>query len=1091
MFAKLILIIRPRTMVQRTLTIAAVVMLTALAAHAGTTFTVTKTADTNDGTCDADCSLREAIIAANTNPGQDTIAFSIGSGAKTISPNSALPVINETVIIDGTTQPGFAGSPIIEIDGTNAGVNVTGLNLSGDHITVKGLVINRFTGSYGIGVGGSGSHVISGNYIGLDLTGKIALGNFTGIGISSPDNIIGGTTPAERNIISGNASNSGIGIGGVQTTNNVIEGNYIGTDVTGTIALGNNVGIYVIQACSNNIFGSSTPGAGNLISGNFGEGIAIQTTGNKVQGNYIGTAADGTSVLGNFVGVSLLTDSQNNLIGGTGAGEGNVIAFNGSHGVSAQKGSSRNGILGNSIHSNAGRGIDLGNDGVTPNDALDVDTGAQTANEFQNYPVLGVVTPNGANIDITGSFNSLPNTQFRLEFFSNTVVDGSGFGEGQKYLGFTNVTTNGSGDVANFTFTIPTASLVGTQITATATDPLNNTSEFAKTKNSNAGLLQFSSSTYNVGESGGTATITVNRINGTNGAVSVQYATSDGTATAGADYTTKSGILNWADGDSTSKTFTIPILDDTLDEANETVNIALSNPSSGAGLAAPTSATLTITDNDPTPSLSINDVSQAEGNAGTTSFTFTVTLSAASGQTVTVNYATANGTAQAGSDYLSAGGLLTFAPGQTTRPITVQVNGDPQFESNETFVVNLSGATNASISKTQGTGTIVNDDNMPPPTLQFSQASTSVQEALTSLSVTVTRTGDTSGTTTVDYKTVDGTATQKGDFEYAAGTLTFAPGDTSKSVLILINEDMYAEGNENLSIALSNPSGATLGAQSTTTVTITDDSPESITNPIDDAQSFVYMQYHDFLNREPDAAGLNFWTNEITSCGSDQACIAGKRNNVSAAFFLSIEFQQTGFLVERLYKESYGNMPGAPVPLTFNEFVVDSRAISQNVVVNQQGWQQQLTANQQALITAFVQRARFLNAYPTSMTPAQFVDALFANTGVTPTAAQRQAVIDRFAGAGNTADVSARVAALLDVAQNANFVQAETSRAFVLMEYFGYLRRNPNDAPELGLNFNGYNFWLNKLNQFNGDYQTAEMVKAFIISDEYRQRFGQ
>ena len=166
-------------------------------------------------------------------------------------------------------------------------------------------------------------------------------------------------------------------------------------------------------------------------------------------------------------------------------------------------------------------------------------------------------------------------------------------------------------------------------------------------------------------------------------------------------------------------------------------------------------------------------------------------------------------------------------------------------------------------------------------------------------------------------------------------------------------------------------------------------------------------------------------------------------------------------------------------------------ASCQNLVVNQPGWQQQLTTNQQALITAFVQRTRFLNAFPTSLTPAQFVDALFANSGVTPTAAQRQAVIDRFAGAGNTSEVNARVASLLDVAQNASFVQAETNRAFVLMEYFGYLRRNPNDAPEPGLNFDGYNFWLNKLNQFGGDYQAAEMVKAFVLAGEFRQRFGQ
>src|SRR5262249_37111481 len=163
-------------------------------AQAATTFTVTKTADTNDGFCNADCSLREAITAANATPGKDTIAFSIGSGVQTIVPLSKLPNITESVVIDGTTQPGFAGSPLIEIDGSSAGTNVFGLRLMGDSITVRGLVINRFSTGYGIEVGGTGHHVIAGNFIGTDLTGTIALGNFSGIGISSPNNIIGGTT---------------------------------------------------------------------------------------------------------------------------------------------------------------------------------------------------------------------------------------------------------------------------------------------------------------------------------------------------------------------------------------------------------------------------------------------------------------------------------------------------------------------------------------------------------------------------------------------------------------------------------------------------------------------------------------------------------------------------------------------------------------------------------------------------------------------------------------------------------------------------------------------------------------------------------
>ncbi len=266
--------------------------------------------------------------------------------------------------------------------------------------------------------------------------------------------------------------------------------------------------------------------------------------------------------------------------------------------------------------------------------------------------------------------------------------------------------------------------------------------------------------------------------------------------------------------------------------------------------------------------------------------------------------------------------------------------------------------------------------------------------------------------------------------------------------------------------------------------------PVRVPSAIDDPQFFVSQHYRDFLNREPDAGGLSFWTNEITSCGGDAQCIEAKRVNVSAAYFLSIEFQQTGYLVYRFYEASYGNLPGAPVPLKRSEFLPDTQQIGQGVVVNQAGWEQILENNKQAFAADFVQRPRFTSAYPTSMSSEQFVDALFANAGVTPSANDRAAAINEFAFAATTADVAARARALRRVAENSALAQQEFNRAFVLMQYFGYLRRNPNDAPEATLDFQGFNFWLNKLNTFNGNFQNAEMVKAFILSDEYRKRFG-
>lgn len=262
-------------------------------------------------------------------------------------------------------------------------------------------------------------------------------------------------------------------------------------------------------------------------------------------------------------------------------------------------------------------------------------------------------------------------------------------------------------------------------------------------------------------------------------------------------------------------------------------------------------------------------------------------------------------------------------------------------------------------------------------------------------------------------------------------------------------------------------------------------------NKLGDSQFFVRQHYVDFLNRNPDSSGLDFWNNQIVGCGLDQACIDLRRINVSAAFFLSIEFQETGYPVYRFYKSAYGNIPSAPVPVTFAEFLPDTQTIGQGIVVGVGNWQAQLESNKAAFALTFVARLRFFNAFPTSLTPAQFVDALFANSGVTPTSSERNDAILGFGSASNTADHTARARALRLVADHPQLKNQELNKAFVLMQYFGYLRRNPNDPPESGLNFDGYNFWLGKLNNHGGNFIEADMVKSFIVSSEYRQRFGQ
>ncbi|HEV7799415.1 MAG TPA: hypothetical protein VGO73_14750, partial [Pyrinomonadaceae bacterium] len=238
------------------------------------------------------------------------------------------------------------------------------------------------------------------------------------------------------------------------------------------------------------------------------------------------------------------------------------------------------------------------------------------------------------------------------------------------------------------------------------------------------------------------------------------------------------------------------------------------------------------------------------------------------------------------------------------------------------------------------------------------------------------------------------------------------------------------------------------------------------------------------LTREPDDSGASFWTSQITTCATDPGCTEVKRIDTSAAFFLSIEFQQTGFLVYRTYTASFGpNRVGGTVPLTLREFLPDTQQIGRDFIVGEGDWQTQIEANKQAYFAEFVQRPAFEAFYPRAMTAAAFVDALNTNTGGSLSQGERDSLVSRL-----DAGIETRATALRRVAEDADLRDREVSRAFVLMQYFGYLQRNPNEGQDT--DFSGYNFWLSKLNQFGGDFRRAEMVKAFIVSQEYRQRFG-
>ncbi len=418
-----------------------------------------------------------------------------------------------------------------------------------------------------------------------------------------------------------------------------------------------------------------------------------------------------------------------------------------------------------------------------------------------------------------------------------------------------------------------------------------------------------------------------------------------------------------------------------------------------------------------------------------------------------------------------------------------------------------------------GSYSITLSDNSSSNSVSFSSAAFSVNEGPLDSNglgfegngqrtITVTRSGaDISGAATVDFATSEGTADERRDYTKTRGTLRFGANETSKSFLVLITDDVFKPGDmarsrfnfnqfivienatETVNLTLSNPVGTTLGATPTAVLTINNEDTVTGANPVRNdtlnSRFFVRQQYMDFFGREPDLGGLNFWSGGIDVCGSDLNCRKVKSIDTSAAFFLSIEFQETGFLVHRAYQAAFGdiNPPTVPVPVRLNDFLADTRRIGEGVIVGVGNWQQILEANKVAFFDEFVIRPQFLSIYLLTMSSQAFVDTLNTRSGGVLSPAERDTLVGQL-----QSGIKSRGAVVRSVAEDPTMAQREFNRSFVLMQYFGYMRRNPDDPQDT--NFNGFNFWLNKLNQFNGDFRGAEMVKAFIESIEYVERFG-
>jgi hypothetical protein len=389
----------------------------------------------------------------------------------------------------------------------------------------------------------------------------------------------------------------------------------------------------------------------------------------------------------------------------------------------------------------------------------------------------------------------------------------------------------------------------------------------------------------------------------------------------------------------------------------------------------------------------------------------------------------------------------------------------------------------------------------------FVQSNVTVSEGTTKVFLALARSaGLPPVSTDIPYSTSSGTASDRSDFTPVFGTFHFDSDTSQAPIEVLITNDVFVEGSETFTATVEPIPGFDL-VNPTVTVTIVDnDTMPPVASPLQNAQFFVRRHYHDFLNRDPDTAGLNFWTAQITACNAEPDpqkkadCFEERHVNVSAAFFFSIEFQATGYLVQRLYALSFPDTVSRPRGLPrFSEFLRDTQQIGRGVIVGQGNWQEILEQNTQAFVRSWVDLAEFRAQNPESLTADQYVDTLFARGGVVPSAMERAAAIAAYGSGGS----EGRALALRSIAQSRSIYNRQYNPALVLMQYFGYLRRNPSDPPEPTLDFAGYDFWLNKLNEFSlpGEdvsneavalerVRRAQMVKSFLVSGEYMSRVG-
>jgi CSLREA domain-containing protein len=1098
---------------------------------------VNTTLDTDDLACAPlgtgnGCTLREAINAANADFGDETITFNIptsdpgfnvGTGVYTINLTGVLPDLSSSMTISGL------GAKVLTVR-RNTGGNYRIFNITAavNNVTIDGLTISNgnAAGASPLDLGGGIFNASTGtvNITNSTISGNAALAGGGGIAHATNAglNITNSTISGNSSLQAGGVQI--IGLGAVNITNSTISGNNADTNAGGVLSV-NATTTITNSTITNNRADNDTNGTGTgggiasntgtvtlrntIVAANFND-ASPSTTADDIAGTV--AAASSFNLIGTGGAGGLVNATNQNQVGVVDPGLFPLLDNGGNtmtHALtctsvaidkgfkftltSDQRGGSRPFDLADAVYPNAtgGDGSDIG--------AYEVQSGGGC------LPLAIAPTPAPTTNEDTPVVITLTGTYAQNTPLTFTITQQPGHSAALVPSAPNCVFTTSMTCTSTVTYS-PAANYFGPDLF-----------KFRVSAGSGPGALNSDPVDVNV---------TVNPIN------DLPVAIGDPSAITNEDQPLPL-LLNGSDIDGGPLTF-----------------IIVSNPAHGS-LSAVSGQNVTYT---PNPNY-----------FGPDSFTFKIndTFGDSNTATISINVISVNDSPTAVNDVLpnipknSAPRLILVTTlmvndlkgpadenGQTltvTEVFNIEggtvalVNGDVVFTPTPNYVgpaifsytVQDNGTTNGSPDpKTSLPGVvqfnITEADAPPQPLIRFSSNTYSVAEGAGFRTITVERSGDTTQAVTVDYASSDhstpadfvpctspgdGFASSRCDFTTAIGTLRFGAGDTSKTFNVLITNDNYVEGTETLQLTLSNPTnGAVFGVPQTATLSITDDASEPATNPIGNSADFVRAQYHDILAREPDAAGLAFWTDNIEKCNDPSRipagqtvpqCIDKQRESTAIAFFESPEFKMTGGFVYHLYK---GSLTGSPnydggsagrFP-TFLEFMHDMSQVSEGIVVNGQISGAVVEANRNALAAAFVARPEFVAKYG-GLNNTNYVQELFNTTGIAATAAEKQALVDALTGGESRASVLRKVVDGTVVISEGNvqstttygqaFINQENRRLFVYLEYIGYMRRNPDTA--------GFVFWLGKLNFYNGDPFQAEMVRSFILSPEYRSRFGQ